>query len=224
MTAIDLPLFSYDVVMCDPPWPFQLYSEKGIAKSPEAHYQTMTFDEIEALRVGDLLAPYGVLFLWCTWPLIERQAAVMRAWGVEPKTGGVWTKRTVTGKLRWGTGYIVRSVCEPWLIGTLRNARVRGSSIPNLFETLEDATIDGLAREHSRKPEESYALLEALSPGARRADIFARQRRPGWDGWGNELDKFNDTAEGGDARSEEPHEGGGFGLPADARGLAAGGV
>lgn len=191
MTAIDLPLFAYDVVMADPPWHFELRSEKGEEKSPQGQYKTMSFEQIEALRVGDLLAPGGVLFLWCTWPLIERQAAVMRRWGVVAKTGGAWGKRTSSGKLRWGTGYILRSVCEPFLIGTLPDARVRGSRLPNLVETIESAVVDGLAREHSRKPDEAYALLEALSPGARRADIFSRQRRQGWDGWGWELEKFD---------------------------------
>jgi len=191
---IDLPLFSYDLVMADPAWPWAAYSDKGLSKSPEAQYDTMSFEDIEALRVGDLLAPGGVLFMWCTWPLIERQAAVMRKWGVPPKTGGSWRKITRSGKLRWGTGYILRSVCEPFLIGTLPDAGVRGSSIPNLIETIEDAMIDGVAREHSRKPDEAYALLEALSPNARRADIFSRQRRPGWDAWGNEADKFNEVA------------------------------
>ncbi|CAH1671931.1 MT-A70 family methyltransferase [Chelatococcus asaccharovorans] len=186
----DLSLFAYDVVMADPPWPWEAYSSKGLAKSPEAQYATMSFADIEALRLGDLLAPGGVMVLWCTWPLIGRQESVMRAWGVEPKTGGVWAKRTASGKLRWGTGYVLRSVCEPFLIGTLPGSGVRGAALANLIETIEDAAVDGVAREHSRKPDEAYALIEALTPGARRADIFARQRRPGWDGWGNELDKF----------------------------------
>jgi N6-adenosine-specific RNA methylase IME4 len=191
---IDLPLFSYDLVMCDPPWRWETYSEKGQEKSPEAQYGTMSFEEIEALRVGDLLAPGGVIFLWCTWPLIERQAAVMRRWGVEPKTGGAWAKRTPSGKLRWGTGYTLRSVCEPFLIGSLPEAGLNGSSLTNLIETVDHALVDGVAREHSRKPEEAYSLLEALSPNARRADIFARQTRPGWDAWGNESTKFDGVA------------------------------
>lgn len=191
---IALPLFSYDLVMCDPPWRWEAYSDKGLAKSPEAQYDTMSFEAIEALRVGDLLAPGGVLFLWCTWPLIERQAAVMRRWGIAPKTGGAWAKRTPSGKLRWGPGYILRSVCEPFLIGTLEGAGVRGSSIPNLIETIEEALVDGVAREHSRKPQEAYALLEALSPGARRADVFSRQSRTGWDSWGEEAGKFDGRA------------------------------
>lgn len=191
---INLPLFSYDLVMADPPWPWAAYSELGLEKSPEAQYATMSMDDIAALRVGDLLAPGGVLFLWCTWPLIERQAAIMRGWGVAPKTGGAWAKRTASGKLRWGTGYIFRSVCEPFLVGTLPGAGVRGRGITNLIETIEDEVIDGVAREHSRKPDEAYQRLEMLAPNARRADIFSRQRRPGWDGWGNEADKFGEVS------------------------------
>lgn len=192
MTAISLPLFAYDVVMADPPWPWKAYSVKGHEKSPEAQYETMSFEDIEALRLGDLLAPSGVMFLWCTWPLLDRQIAVMRAWGLELKTGGVWAKRTESGKLRWGTGYVLRSVCEPFIIGALPGHQLRGSSTANLFETADYAAIDGLAREHSRKPDEVYEMIEALTPGARRADVFARQVRAGWDGWGNELNKFGD--------------------------------
>jgi N6-adenosine-specific RNA methylase IME4 len=204
MTTIDLPLFGYDVVMCDPPWPWETYSAAGEAKSPTAQYRTMGFAEIDALRVGDLLAPGGILFLWCTWPLLVtgRQVETIRRWGLEPRTGGVWAKRTAAGKLRWGTGYLMRSCCEPFVLATLPASGFRGASLPNLIEapglseapTLIDATaeaaLDGLAREHSRKPDEVYRLIEQATPGARRADVFARQRRPGWDGWGDELSKF----------------------------------
>jgi len=192
--TIDLPSFSYDVVMIDPPWPWETYSAKGQEKSPQAQYDTMSFDHIEALRAGDLLAPGGVMFLWCTWPLIERQATVMRRWGLKPVTGGAWAKRTASGKFRWGPGYLLRSVCEPFLIGTLPGSGARGPSLPNMIETLAEIVLDGLAREHSRKPDEAYRLLEALTPKTRRADIFARQSRPGWDGWGRELGKFGITA------------------------------
>lgn len=192
--SIDLPLFSYDVVMVDPPWCWETYSDKGKEKSPEAQYSTMSFADIEALRVGDLLAPGGVMMLWCTWPLVWRQAEVMRTWGVKPVTGGAWAKRTASGKLRWGPGYVLRSVCEPFLIGTLDDSGAKGPGVANLIETIDHAVVDGLAREHSRKPDEAYSLIETVAPGLRRADIFARQARPGWDGWGNELTKFEGEA------------------------------
>ncbi|ORE89759.1 MT-A70 family methyltransferase [Aurantimonas sp. 22II-16-19i] len=189
-----LPLFVYDLVVIDPPWPWEAYSDKGLEKSPEAQYQTMTLAEIAALRVGDLLTPAGVVVMWATWPLIDRQAAILAGWGLRVVTGGVWAKRTVNGKLRWGTGHVLRSVCEPFLIGRLTESRIARGKVPNLVETLADAALDGLAREHSRKPEEFYQLVERLVPDGRRADLFARQRRPGWDAFGNEADKFEALA------------------------------
>jgi N6-adenosine-specific RNA methylase IME4 len=192
---IDLPLFSYDVVAIDAPWPWQAYSENGYEKSPEAQYQTMTMADIAALRVGDLLAPSGAVIMWATWPLIEQQCGIMRRWGLVPKTGGVWAKRTIHGKLRWGTGYVLRSVCEPFLIGTLPGANIARGKVANMIETIMDAALDGLAREHSRKPEEFYQLVEKLVPDGRKADIFARQHREGWDCWGNEAGKFDADAE-----------------------------
>ena len=178
--------FSYDLVVCDPPWPWAAYSEKGQAKSPEAQYETMSMDAIGLLPVGDLLAPGGVLFLWCTWPLIDEEAQMPKRWGLKVKTGGSWAKRTVNGKLRWGPGYLLRSVCESFLIATLPESGFRGAREINL--------IDGLAREHSRKPDEAYAMLERILPHARRADIFSRQSRAGWDSFGNEATKFDGAA------------------------------
>lgn len=194
MIDFGLPLFAYDVVVIDPPWPWAAYSDKGLEKSPEAQYATMSLDDIAKLRVGDLLAPAGVIVMWATWPLIERQAQIMRGWGIPVVTGGVWAKRTINDKLRWGTGYVLRSVCEPFLVGRLEGAAIAKGKVPNLVETLEEAALDGLAREHSRKPEEFYQLVETLVPNGRRADIFSRQRRAGWDSFGNEADKFAQVA------------------------------
>jgi N6-adenosine-specific RNA methylase IME4 len=189
----DLPMFGFDVGMIDCPWPFETYSDAGQEKGPEAHYQTMSMDDIAALPVGDLFGNGGLLMHWCTWPLIDQQAEIMRGWGFNVVTGGSWAKRTASGKLRWGTGYVLRSVCEPFLIGSLNRKTARGSSLTNMIETLEDAVIDGLAREHSRKPDEAYSLVEALTPGTRRVDLFSRQSRPGWTSWGNEATKFDEA-------------------------------
>ena len=188
--------FGFDVVMADPPWPWTAYSAKGLEKSPEAQYATMSMDAIAALPVGDLLAPSGVLFLWCTWPMFARQAALVERWGLEAKTGGSWAKRTASGKLRWGPGYLLRSVCEPFLIATLPGSGLRGASEPNRIETIfpDGFELDGLAREHSRKPDEAYALLERVLPDARRLDLFSRQSRPGWTTWGNQSTKFDEVA------------------------------
>jgi N6-adenosine-specific RNA methylase IME4 len=156
----------------------------------------MKLDEVMALPMGDLMAPGGMLILWTTWPLVAIGAhvEVVRAWGLKPVTGGGWAKRTINGKLRWGPGYIARTVHEPYIIASLPDADWSGASFPNLVETLETLSLDGLAREHSRKPDEFYGLVERAWPDARRADIFARQSRPGWATWGFEREKFDGAA------------------------------
>lgn len=185
--------FAFDLVNVDPPWNFDLRSAKGEAKSPQAQYQTMTLAEVRRLPVGDLLAPGGVAIMWTTWPLVAIGAHtdVIRAWGLKPVTGGGWAKRTASGRLRWGPGYVARSLHEPYIIASLPEAGWSGASFPNLVETLEADSIDGLAREHSRKPDEFYARVEAAWPDARRADLFAREGREGWSTWGNEATKFD---------------------------------
>ena len=76
----DLPLLRYGAIIADPPWEFKTYSEKGLSKSPDRHYKTMPLEEICALRIDLLAAPGCLLFLWTTWPMIEKAFEVLRAW------------------------------------------------------------------------------------------------------------------------------------------------
>lgn len=188
-----LSMFAYDVAEIDPAWTFALRSAKGEKKSAQAQYQTMSLDDIKALPVGNLLAPGGVCIMWCTWPLVAIGAhvEVIRGWGLLPVTGGGWTKRTPSGKMRWGTGYVARSLHEPYIIARLSGSSWKGAGFPNLVETLEADAIDGLAREHSRKPDEFYLAVEKAWPEARRVSVFSRQSRAGWATWGNEAAKFD---------------------------------
>lgn len=173
---------SYDLIMADPPWRFQNFSAKGERKGPAAQYRCMSLEEIRALPVSQLARPDCLLWLWATNPMLDAAFDVMRAWGFRFKTAGHWVKRTKNGCLGFGTGYIFRVAGEPYLIGTLGSPKTSRSC---------RSVVEGLAREHSRKPEEAYALAERLMPGARRADLFSRESRPGWDGWGNEAGKFD---------------------------------
>jgi N6-adenosine-specific RNA methylase IME4 len=195
MTPTGLPARAYQVVKADPPWPWQARTPRGHGKSPEAHYRTMPMDEIADLRLGDLVAPGGVMLLWATWPELDQQIAMLSRWGLTYVTGLAWAKRTRSGKSRWGPGYIARSLCEPILLArTPGRLQWCGASFPNLIEELEGELVDGVAREHSRKPDELYRRVEQASPGARRADIFVRQRRPGWEPWGDQIDHFRGAA------------------------------
>lgn len=165
-----------------PPWDFALYSEAGEGKSAKAHYATMSLDAIGALRVGDLARGDCLLLLWCCeWvPPIERQR-LLDAWGFTCKTALMWRRMTPAGMVRMGPGYRARTMHEPVLVATMGNPRHQ--AFPSCF--------DGVAREHSRKREEFYALVDARFSGAVKADLFSRQTRPEWDGWGNEAGKFS---------------------------------
>ena len=181
---------SFDLVHVDFPWPWEVWSEAGRAKSPQ--YDTMELEEIARTRVEELLAPNGVMVAWVTWPLIGKQTAIIEnSFGLEIKTGGAWSKRTRNGKLRWGTGHIFRNVCDPFVVACKKGHKLRGRSVTNMIETLDSIEWPGQARENSRKPEEMFKLLEQLTPGWRRVDVFARQSRKGWSTWGKEKTKFD---------------------------------
>ncbi len=177
----DLRMFGYDLLAIDPPWDFELYSEAGAEKSASKHYATMPLAEIMALRIGDLARGDCLLLLWCCeWVPPGARQRVLDAWGFTYKTTIAWRKTTARGKVRMGPGYRARTMHEPVIVATIGNPQHK--AFPSLF--------DGVAREHSRKPEEFYRMVEACSPKSTRADVFSRQPRVGWDAFGNETQKF----------------------------------
>lgn len=201
----------YGVIYADPPWKYKMYSDKGHEKSPQKHYQCMTQKELLAMREKILwaTAPNSILVIWTTFAagniggetvdFIADALELIRAWGFQRVTGGPWIKRTAGGKCTFGTGYIMRGAAELFLIGTHGNPRVKNRSTRNLLLTgdwpkglgdIDSIIIDALRREHSRKPDEMIAVVEALFDGPY-LEVFARTRRPGWDAWGNETDKFS---------------------------------
>jgi N6-adenosine-specific RNA methylase IME4 len=176
------PYGGFGLVMADPPWSFDNWSAAGERKNAKAHYACSGLDWIKALPVAELAGRDCLLWLWATNPMLPQALAVMSAWGFTFKTSGHWSKRNPeTGKLAFGTGYILRCAGEPFLIGTRGNPRTTRST---------RSVIEGRAREHSRKPEEAFAAAEALIPDARRLELFSRQERPGWTVWGDETGKF----------------------------------
>lgn len=180
-----LPLFGFDVVTIDPPWEFSLYSAKGEGKSAQAHYDCMSLADIQALPVGQLVGADAWLFLWATAPLLPEAIATMRAWGFVYVTRLTWRKVTKNGKVRMGPGYVARTCDETILVGRIGRPTIT-RALPSIF--------DGVARQHSRKPEEFFRLIEAFAPKAGRVDVFGRQQRPGWTVWGNEASKFGEAS------------------------------
>lgn len=175
--------YSFDLIMIDPPWRLETYSDKGKQKAAERHYQTLPISVIRSFPVGDLAAPNSVLWCWGTNPMIDQQIECVKHWGFKFTTMGTWVKTTKGGKIAFGTGYRLRGASEPFIIGTIGN--------PKTAKNVRSVLMAPI-REHSRKPDEAYEIAEkyVLVNNPRRADIFSRQERPGWQGWGDELGKF----------------------------------
>lgn len=211
-----IPL-SYDLIMADPNWKFKNWSAAGEGKNPSAHYHCDDLEVIRQWPVHQLARRDCVLWLWATHPMLPQAISVMEAWGFTFKTSGVWVKRTVKGKLGFGTGYCLRSASEPFLIGTVGK--------PTFSKSVR-TVVEGLLRENSRKPDEAYAAAEKLVPGAlRRADLFSRENRPGWEAWGDEAGMFDlhekekaDELDTGTSGSTAQARGGGEERQADRRG------
>ncbi|MBY0296400.1 MAG: DNA methyltransferase [Methylobacterium sp.] len=181
-----LPPLSFDVIMIDPPWSFENWSEGGNGKNAKAQYDCMPIEEIAALPVGHLARGDAWLWLWATYPMLPDALHVMKRWGFAYVTGGPWVKRGASGKLAMGPGYVLRGNAEAFLLGKHGRPRTFSRSIRNVIEAPR--------REHSRKPDEAYETAERLFGPARRADVFSRQSRPGWEAWGREAGRFDEPA------------------------------
>lgn len=175
----------YRAILADPPWTFRTFSEAGQEKSPQAHYVCMEPEHIYRLPVQSLAHPEGcLLVLWGTAPMIEQAFTTVSRWGFTYKTMGAWAKQGRAGGEKWafGTGFLLRSAAEFWLVATRGRVPLKSRSVRNLLVSP--------VREHSRKPDEMRQIVEALSDGPY-LELFARERAPGWDAWGNEVGKFD---------------------------------
>ena len=174
----------FATVLADPPWRFTNRTGKVAPEHRRlSRYGTMTLDEIAALPVAQVAAETAHLYLWVPNALLPEGLRVMQAWGFAYKSNLVWHKvRRDGGSDGRGVGFYFRNVTELVLFGVRgRNARTAapGRRQVNLLATRK--------REHSRKPDEQYDVIEACSPGPR-LELFARGVRDGWTGWGNQAD------------------------------------
>jgi N6-adenosine-specific RNA methylase IME4 len=179
----DMQPFSYDLINVDFPWDFKLYSENGEKKSARAQYDTMSLQEILDMRsMSHLAKPDSLWLIWtCEWMRPGDQQKILDEYGLTYKSALVWRKTTKNHKVRMGTGYRVRSMHERIILATTGNPKHKA------FKSV----FDGLARQHSRKPEEFYDILLKSTPGMKRADMFTRQTRPGFDKWGKQATLFD---------------------------------
>jgi N6-adenosine-specific RNA methylase IME4 len=205
----------YGCILADPAWRFETFSAAGRGRCPdgvrtnangnfidgannrpERHYETMTPAEIKALPVGDLAARDCVLMLWAVDSMLPLALEVGTAWGFTFKTVCFyWAKTRRVDSARgadlsdpyekmfpMGTGYWTRANPEPCLLFSRGKPKRISAGVRKL--------IVAPRREHSRKPDEQYERIERLVAGPY-LELFARQQRPGWDAWGNEVGKFD---------------------------------
>jgi N6-adenosine-specific RNA methylase IME4 len=171
----NLPKGKYQVIYADPAWQYNDTCENGAIQSrgvDDVYLQTMSIEEICALSVNDLSDINSVLFIWVTSPFLEEVFTVINAWGFKYKTSFVWDK------IKHNMGHYNSVRHEFLLIAT------KGSCTPDnlkLFDSVQSIE----KTEHSKKPEEFYNIIETLYSG-KKIELFARNKRDGWDYWGNE--------------------------------------
>ncbi len=174
----------FKTIMADPPWRFQNATGKVAPGHKRLNrYGTMTLPDIQALPVSEIADDTSHLYLWVPNALLPEGLSVLQAWGFSYKSNVVWHKiRKDGGSDGRGVGFYFRNVTELILFGVRgKNARTLGPgrSQVNMMQTRK--------REHSRKPDEQYDLIETCSPGPY-LELFGRGVRSGWTTWGNQAD------------------------------------
>jgi N6-adenosine-specific RNA methylase IME4 len=173
---------SYGTILADPPWQF---SNRTGKMAPEhrrlSRYPTLMLQAIKAIPVAAVAAAQSHLYLWVPNALLREGLEVMEAWGFQYKTNLIWHKiRKDGGPDGRGVGFYFRNTTEIVLFGVRGQLRTltSGRTQVNIIKTQK--------REHSRKPDELYAIIEACSPGPF-LELFARGQRVDWEQWGNEV-------------------------------------
>jgi N6-adenosine-specific RNA methylase IME4 len=176
----------FGTILADPPWRFENRTGKMAPEHKRlSRYGTMTLEEICALPIPSLVAETAHLYLWVPNALLPEGLSVLSAWGFTYKTNIVWHKvRKDGGPDGRGVGFYFRNTTELLLFGTRgKNARTLapGRSQVNIIRSMK--------REHSRKPDEAYELIERCSSGPY-LELFARGARPQWVAWGNQSEGY----------------------------------
>lgn len=196
-----IPL-KYDLIMMDPPTRFETFTPFESAKG--AQYPTMDDRWVRDLPVGDLASGNCLMWMWSTMSKLKASLEWMERYGFTYVTAGAWHKKTINNKTSVGTGFVLRSSAEVYLIGRIGKPKYKNRPQPGLIDTTDADTayfdglvdavpevIEGLRREHSRKPVQQYEILDALmGTDIPRCELFAREQVDGWDAWGNQTDHF----------------------------------
>ncbi len=173
----------FRTILADPPWQFQNRTGKMAPEHKRlARYSTLKLDDIKRIPVSEVAAEKAHLYLWVPNALLPDGLEVMKAWGFEYKTNIVWEKIRKDGQPDGrGVGFYFRNVTELLLFG------IRGNENRTLAPARSQVNlIRTMKREHSRKPDEIFPIIEACSPGPY-LEMFARGLRENWTLWGNQA-------------------------------------
>jgi N6-adenosine-specific RNA methylase IME4 len=171
----------YNIIYADPPWSFKHYSDKGKGRAPDNYYKCQNLEDIKNLPIGDLASDNCALFMWVTYPFLEKSFEVLKAWGFQYKTVGfTWVKKNKKAdSWFWGMGYWTRSNAEICIIATKGKVARQSSSVHQI--------IDTPIEQHSKKPDITRDKIVELCGDIPRIELFARDKVKGWDVWGNEV-------------------------------------
>ena len=193
---INFPKKKYNIIYADPPWQFKTYSDAGKEKSADNHYECQDINWIKDLPVADIADKNCLLFLWVTFPILEKSFEVIEAWGFKYSTCGfVWVKTNKNFDVNqtsfipvdsfdsfMGLGYWTRSNAEICLIAKSGTIEKKSNSVHQI--------IYEPVREHSRKPDIVRDKIVELCGDLPKIELFARTEKKGWDTWGNETKKY----------------------------------
>jgi len=172
----------FGAILADPPWRFNNRTGKVAPEHQRLRrYETMSLDEIMELPIAQLALPQSHCYLWVPNALVLEGLEVLKRWGFTYKTNLIWYKvRKDNGPDRRGVGFYFRNVTEMVLFG------VRGKLRTFAPGRRQENIIVARKRRHSQKPDELYEIIEKCSPGPY-LELFARELRPGWRQWGDEV-------------------------------------
>jgi len=174
----------YKTILADPPWPYKQKLGRGKSEGDTTRgglpYRIMTIDEIGSLPVGEIVDDNSMLFLWTTNSHIREALHIVQEWGFEYKTMITWAKE------HFGLGYWFRGQTEHLLFGVKGNPRSKMSGPHGTTGKSWSTLITARKSKHSEKPPQFYEMIEDVSEPPR-LELFARDRREGWDAWGDEL-------------------------------------
>jgi N6-adenosine-specific RNA methylase IME4 len=194
----------YQLIYSDPPWPY--YGDQSRPQACGKHYDMMSMDDLRALPVPKMLDKRAWVFMWVTGPRFDLGIDLLRAWGLHFRgVPYVWIKTRRDGKIIGGQGSRpshVKSLCEFVIAGgTHSKGRILPIETERQHQVVSDEDLGDLllhpediraarpGNRHSAKPPEVRRRIEELFGPVRRLEMFAREAAPGWDAFGNQIER-----------------------------------